>query len=144
MAKTSMRQRLKRFVDVSTWLGTAEIKRNTGNVKQLAKMLFTVKKPEVKETFEEAVRRYNLSEKDIEQKQKHYLVTSLLCLAMMLAIISYTIYLFRTGDFMSFVMSLMVCFLAFAFFFREHFWYTQIKHRRLGFTFSEWFKSILK
>ena len=139
-----MRHRLKRFVDVSAWLGTAEIKRNTGNLKQLAKMLFTVKKPEVNETFEEAVKRYNLTEADLEQKQKHYLITSSLCFALFLGILSYTVYLFSVGHYMSFVMSAMVSLLASAFFFKEHFWYTQIKHRRLGFTFFEWFKSILK
>lgn len=144
MAKTKMRNRLKRFVDVSTWLGTAEIKRNTGNLKQLAKMLFTVKKPEVKETFEEAMKRYNLTETDVELKQKHYLVTSIICFMILLGILFYTAYLYSAGYYMSFVMSAMVSLLAFAFFFKEHFWYTQIKHRRLGFTFFEWFKSILK
>jgi|TARA_B110000459_G_C16611421_1_gene496380 hypothetical protein len=144
MAKTKMRSRLKRFVDVSTWLGTAEIKRNTGNLKQLAKMLFTVQKPEVKETFEEAVQRFNLTEKDIELKKKHYLITSSLCFAIFILIMTYTIHLFIIAHYMSCAMSAMVCLLSLAFFFKEHFWYTQIKHRRLGFTFFQWLMSIFK
>jgi intracellular multiplication protein IcmV len=144
MAKTKMRHRLKRFVDVSAWLGTDEIKRNTGNLKRLAKMLFTVQKPEIQETFAEAIKRHKMTEQDIELKQKHYLITSLLCFVVCLLIMGYTIHLFIVAHYMSFAMSAMVCLLSFAFFFKEHFWYTQIKHRRLGFTFFEWFKSIFK
>jgi intracellular multiplication protein IcmV len=106
--------------------------------------LFTVAKPERRETFEEAVVRYNLSENDIQARQKAFFQVAMLYLAGFVLDILYVIYLYATQRHMPAVMALAFSGVLFSMFFRQHFWYTQMKHRRLGFTFQQWVFSLFK
>jgi hypothetical protein len=144
MAKQTMRGTFKRFFDVGSWLGLNEIKRNTGNIKDLFKALFTVQKPEIKETFDQAVSRYNLNSEDLEEKKNMFFKTSMVYLAALFCMLLYTIYLFINELYKPAFMAIAFSCVLFSMFFREHFWYTQIKSKRLGFTFVEWFFSLFK
>ena len=144
MAKHTMRGTFKRFFDVGSWLGVNEIKRNTGNLRDLAKSLFTVQKPERKETFQEAVERYQLKESDLEEKKDAFFKVAMLYFGACCCMLLYSIYLFIYGQYKTTFMALAFSCVLFSMFFRQHFWYTQIKHKRLGFTFTEWLFSIFK
>ena len=80
MAKKTVRGTFHGFFDVNSWLGMNEIKRNTGNLRGLIRDLFTVSKPERRETFDEAKARYKLSEKDLEERMQKFFATSMLYL----------------------------------------------------------------
>ena len=144
MEKRTVRRSFQRFFDVSSWLGTDEIKKNTSNLKSLAVTLFTVAKPERRETFEEAVERYQLSEEDIQKRKQAFFQVAMLYLAAFFLDIVYVFYLFRTQRHMPATMALAFSAVLFSMFFRQHFWYTQMKHRRLGFTFPQWVASLFK
>lgn len=144
MEKRTVRRSFQRFFDVSSWLGMAEIKKNTSNLKSLATILFTVAKPERRETFEEAVARFQLSEADIAKRQQAFFQIAMLYLAGFILDICYVIYLYATQRYMSAIMALAFAGVLFSMFFRQHFWYTQMKHRRLGFTFQQWVRSLFK
>ena len=144
MAKKTVRGSFKRFIDVGSWLGVEEIKRNTGNLKDLATSLFTVDKPERKESFEEAMRRYNLKNSDIEERKEQFFRVAMLYLFIFFCMLLYALYLYLHGLYRPTFMALAFACVLFSMFFREHFWYTQLKHKRLGFTFTEWVLSIFK
>ena len=144
MEKRTVRRSFQRFFDVSSWLGTAEIKKNTSNLKSLAVTLFTVEKPQRRETFDEAVARYQLSEEDIKKRQQAFFQLAMLYLAGFTLDIFYVIYLFSTQRYMPAAMGLAFSGVLFSMFFRQHFWYTQMKNRRLGFTFQQWVLSLFK
>ena len=144
MSRQTVRGNFKRFFDVSAWLGTAEIKRNTKSLRALFQYLFVVKKPERKETFAEAVERYQLDDASLETRKKQFFMMAMVYLACCIVVLCYALYLYLHSHYRALFIAVAFGFMLFSLFFREHFWYTQIKHRRLGFTFSEWARSLLK
>ena len=106
------------------------------------KYLFVVRKPERKETFSQAVERYKLDEKILKERQKQFFFTAMVYLACCLSVLLYAIFLCINAHYKAMTIAFAFTFMLFSLFFREHFWYTQIKHKRLGFTFGEWFSSL--
>lgn len=106
-----------------------------------------LKRPTVKiseETFEEAVQRLHLTEEDIKTRQKVLFRNTIIFLIMSGLLLIYTIYLLSTLHIIAFLMSLLLNILIFTFAYREHFWYTQIKYRKLGLDFKTWRQLIFK
>ena len=54
----------------------------------------------------------------------------------------YAGYQFFYGSIKAFIVSLVVMLIALVLAFRYHFWYFQIKQRKLGCTFNEWYRRI--
>lgn len=106
----------------------------------------TFKRPSVKkpETFDEAVKRFSLSEKDIEERyqncRKIFIIFALFC-----ALLSgYTLYLLIHSTFMGAILAAVVAVLTGLHAFKYHFWMFQIKHHKLGCTFSEYHSGNIK
>ena len=59
-------------------------------------------------------------------------------------ILMYSVYLFIEGGHKGGIVALVVMFIALVLAFRYHFWYFQIKQRKLGCTIQEWFNHGLK
>lgn len=128
------------FFDPRAWLNYDELKRQTLYLYDLIKPIFAKPTPpEITETFEEAVKRQELTEEDVLEAKKIYFFYALLFFILgifsflfgfYLLIVHYSI----AGWFLSFAITGL--FLAQAF--RFHFWYFQIKFRKLGCTFAEW------
>jgi len=57
--------------------------------------------------------------------------------------LTYTIYLFSHDHVLAAFACLPLVMVMFAFFFKYHFWFTQIKHQRLGLSVKEWFVALL-
>ena len=143
MRRNGLKGLFGRFLNVSDWLGTAEIKKNSGNIKSMIDSIFTIAKPESKDSFEGAVAKYELDEAAIEQKKQYFFTAAMVYLALFFAFICYFAYLVYSKNFMTSVTTLCISLIPLALFFKSHFWYTQIKYRRLGFTFSEWLASLI-
>ena len=143
MKRKGFRGFFSRFLNVSDWLGTSEIKRNASNLRSMAKSMFTVTKPESKETFEGAVAKYNLDDKALERKKKYFFTAAMIYLLLFFSFICYFGYLVYKKNFMTSFSTLCISLIPLALFFKSHFWYTQIKYKRLGFTFSEWLASLI-
>lgn len=100
--------------------------------------LFIPQKHETGESFEEAMVRLNLSEADLLEKQTALFRLAWLMVFTALAIGGYVIYCLYWKAFMAAGVSSVVQLVALVLAFRYHFWYYQIKQRKLGCTFSEW------
>ncbi|MFA5959990.1 MAG: type IVB secretion system protein IcmV [Tatlockia sp.] len=98
---------------------------------------------EQSETFDEAAGRLNLSEKDIKSKQSAlFRLSILMCLAA-LFMFGYALYHVVYGSYRASLISLVLMLIALALAFRYHFWYFQIKERKLGCTVQQWYKGLV-
>lgn len=131
---------MKPFVNFPAWMGWKQISSTSKGLKDTAKTLLETPKPTYRETFQEATRRFHLSEADLQEKMKRFRQTALMYCAMAAGLFLYALYLFFTLHFIAAFLSLIVTVLALILAFRQHFWYFQMKRRKLGCTFKEWFQ----
>jgi intracellular multiplication protein IcmV len=135
--------------NVSAWVGAKNIKQNSLLLKDLAQAAFATDKTSQanapkKETFAQAVRRLNLTEEALKRRIKSSTLIIRFCGALIIPMLIYTLYMFKSGFYLSSFVCLMLTFLAAAYTFREHFNRYQMLQRRLGCTFEEWVAHIFR
>ena len=129
----------KTFFNPKAWLGFDSLKDQTNLIKSFVKDATAVQKPAITETYKEAMKRLDLKEEDVRITGKLYLSYAIFFLVLAICDFFYGLYLlFHHGAFLGLVLSLAVCALLLVQAFRYHFWYFQIKSRRLGCTIEEW------
>lgn len=140
--------RKKRFLgthlNFSRWMGIGEIKSNARGIKRLFSSLGEFEESGVKETFAEAVLRLKLTEDDIKERTLHFLKVAMVYMFCAICLIIYALYLYFTRDYIGAFMCLPIISVILSFWFKEHFWYTQMKHRKLGMSGIEWFECLVK
>jgi intracellular multiplication protein IcmV len=138
MARENKRGFFKRHFNVSEWMGINDV---FYRMKQLPSMfhgLTTVKKTLHKETFEEAIVRLELTKADIEEKKKSFFYAAITFFVFGVLSFAYASTFIVTGKWQGFVLATMVALILFAHAFQTHFWYTQMRKRRLGLSIREW------
>lgn len=143
MKHLSLKKKTKRFFDIPRWIGAEHIGSQFRNIRALMHALTTTPTPEREETYEEAMVRMNLSAEDMDKRKQTLFIMSMVYVALGSLVIAYAIFLFCHEKWMATVMCIPITSVLFSFAFREHFWYIQLKHKRLGFTFKEWWKALL-
>jgi intracellular multiplication protein IcmV len=130
----------KPFLNFSAFVGYKGLKGSVQNLTGMVKD--ATAKPSLenipKETFEEAVIRLNLSEQDLTDRQKSFFRMSLFYVLLAVFLFAYLIYLLVSGVLLGVFISAVLVLVSLAFSYREHFWYTQMAHRRLGLTYQDW------
>lgn len=131
----------KTFFNPRAWLGYDYLRDQTRYIWSSLKEVSTPRQAEYTETFEEAMQRLKLNEKQIKARAKLYFYYVLFFLILSVSDFLYGFYLlFHHGAFLGLVLAFAVCALLLAQAFKYHFWYFQIKHRKLGCTLKEWRK----
>jgi intracellular multiplication protein IcmV len=129
----------KTFLNPTAWIGYNEIKGNTRTIWSIFKNLITPAKPEFTESFEESVQRQNLSEQDLDTTKQSFFAYAMIFLFLGgCAFLASFYYLFYHKTIAGWILALCVTTFLLAQAFRYHFWYFQMKHRKLGCTFDEW------
>ena len=136
---------MKPLVNFPRWMGLDEIKSTGKNIGDLAKDVFTIKEAEHDDTFERAAARLDLKDEEIQKRAKSFLQLATIYVLFGVALFAYAIYLgfwkfYILPTFMTFMLSA----LSFAFAYREHFWYFQMKTKKLGQTYKDWFAFVFK
>lgn len=123
-------------------LGLGELKKSYSSLASDAKEMFTHDKTKnvAKETFEEAQERLQLTEEVLAQRKKNLWFTAMFYAGIGVVIFIYTLYLLFSGVLLGSFIGLVLTAMALGLSFRDHFWYTQIKQRRLGLSVKEWFE----
>ena len=144
--KTRKRGVFKSFVDVRRWVFYDEIINNAKIIVNLGKsVLMLEKNPITKETFAEAVERLQLSENDLALKEKHFFQFTLSYLIIGFLLLCYATYLlWFAGVLMVGSAVIIMALLMFVYAYREHFWFMQIRKRKLGCGFIEWVRFVTK
>lgn len=96
--------------------------------------------PATEESFSVAKKKLALNDEMLLKQQNSLLRLSLLMLGFAILMLIYTIYQVILGSLFGVVVSVVVMGLALAFAFRYHFWYFQVKERKLGCSLTEWFR----
>ncbi len=102
--------------------------------------LFTIKRAENPENFEEAVDRLALSKEMLAKQSARYLKLSLFFLLMTAALIIYALVLYKWHNWMGTFICLSLSLYALSLAFRFHFWHFQISQEKLGCSVWEWCK----
>lgn len=127
------------------WADVASVKKLFGFSSSIYS---TILKPEeVKaepETFDQAVKRLKLTPEQLEERKKNFKTQILIYTVGALAVGAYTVYLIVHTYWISVLPSLAVTLFLIAHALKSHFWLFQIKHRKLGCSVQEWFKTSIK
>lgn len=132
------------FQRVLNWKDWSDFNRTASSSKYLYKIIrtifrFTPPDGERAEAFTTAVERLGLEEKALKEKQSTLLRLSIVMLCTAVGLFGYCVYQIIIGHALSFMVSLSLTGVALCLWFRYHFWYFQIKERKLGCTIKEWF-----
>lgn len=137
---------LARIINIRVWFDWERMKLFTLYVGNSLRRLFMPQhneessdRPVLTESFRTAQKELNLSDADLALRQKALLRLSLLMSFIALLIFLYSCYHFYNGALLAGFLSFIVMLLAWSLAFRYHFWYYQIKTRKLGCSFHEWF-----
>ncbi len=125
-------------VNVKAWIGWSAIKSNTQYVSETAKDVLGMPKPQHDESFEEAITRLHLSPEDLQVRQRSFLRIALVAGLCGVLSLLYTLYMLWNLQIGGTILALIVSLIAFASAARYHFWYFQVKNRKLGCTWREW------
>ena len=134
-----IRRVITNIFNVRYWADWDRMKAYTLYLGTAIKNLFVPQNNEASESFEEAQKRMHISDSAMLVKQKSLFRLSLLMLVIAMLLFAYALYHLILGNFLAFILSLVVMMIAGVLAFRYHFWYFQIKERKLGCTISEWF-----
>ena len=138
-AKRSRFSRMvKPFFNPRAWMSYDQLRDSTYSIKDRIKTIFTIRKAERTEHFHDAVKRFNLTEAEVTQREKYFFRLSLLMLVITIGTFSYSIYHLISAHFEGAAVSFALGLIGLSLTFRYHFWYFQIKSRRLGCTPKEW------
>lgn len=131
----------KRIFNIRQWSDYDRLKSFTKFLGAGIKKMVIPQKEKIadtKKTFTEASLSMKLTDQDLVERRKGLYRLSVLMSCVAFAIIAYGVFLLVYGHYRAFVISLVVGSIGFVLAFRYHFWYFQIKERRLGCTFKEW------
>jgi intracellular multiplication protein IcmV len=129
----------KTFFNPAAWFDYARVKGGMVDTWTITKGLFIVPEPVYKETYEEALKRHDLTEAGAEELRKDYLLYAFVLMLISVVSFGLGVYLFYANkSFSELLLGIAVSCLFAAQAFRYHFWSFQIKQRKLGCSFQEW------
>lgn len=142
--KDAVKVTRRTFFSPRSWLDFDMVKDNTTTVIGLFKDTFRRETPARTETFEQALKRLNISSEEVENVKLNYLSFAIFFLLIGFVLVGFGIYFLLKFYILDFLLALGISAILFAQAFRFHFFYFQIKHRKLGCTFEEWRTGRLK
>ncbi|KTD14650.1 intracellular multiplication protein IcmV [Legionella gratiana] len=130
-----------RIFKIRSWFDWERMKAITVSLGNGIKHLFVPHQNiETEESFTDATKKFGLSDERLLAQQKALFRLSMLMMLAAVLILCYAGYQLYLGSLKAFFVSLVVMSIALVLAFRYHFWYFQIKQRKLGCTFSEWYR----
>lgn len=126
------------FVDFPTWIGYQQLVEMSRGIGIILQRLFIPQKAEQEESFDDALRRLQISEHALKQKARSLNYLTFLWFAIGIIVIIYGFYLVGAGSWHGFIACVAITSIAFTQSFRCNFWLFQIRQRRLGVSFKEW------
>ncbi len=134
----------KTFFNPSAWFAYDVLQTQHQVIKENFRSVFTIDKPAREETFEEAIQRLGLTEEDVKQRMSSSIRFAVIFFITGLLLFFYAFYLlFRYKYILPWLMGVAASGILFAQAFKFHFWFSQMRERKLGLTFSEWLDGIL-
>ena len=134
---------ITRLFNVRFWSDWDRIRAGKNFIVDTSKKLFIANPQRPSETFEEAIKRQNLSENDLNTRARSLYLLSIFMLIIALLFLGYGVYQLIWGNLLAGLLAIIFMVLAATFAFRYNFWHFQIKTRKLGCTVREWYQKSL-
>ncbi|MCP0914583.1 MULTISPECIES: type IVB secretion system protein IcmV [Legionella] len=131
---------IKRIFNIRRWADWERIKGFTQYLAAGFRKLFIPQRGRRSESFEAAKARLRLTESELLARQNGLFRLSVLMFAIAIFLFLYAVYQLIFFNVLAFLLSFIVMLIAAVLAFRYHFWYFQIKKRKLGCTLNEWFR----
>ena len=135
---------IARIFNFSRWFDWERTKSSTLYLTDGIKKFLIPQKHTATESFKAAQKRLELTDSDIIKRQEGLLRLCILMLLFSFSMFFYTIYLLYYFQIKAFIVSFVVMMLGLTLAFRYHFWYFQMKTRKLGCSFKEWYQQALR
>lgn len=134
----------KTFVNPTGWLDVDTIRVRNRTLWNALSSVFRLPTAERSETYEEAMKRLNVTDAEVQQRAQTYRLYAWGFFLLGLLVFFYSFYLlFSIFTFSGFLLGLCASAAFFSQAFRFDFWSFQMRRRKLGATFEEWKSSIL-
>lgn len=131
----------KSFFNVPKWIGYRQLVETTRWVYDLTKKNFIPEEKTTEESFTNALLRLKLTEADLLQRLAEFKRLMWVWVTLFVLCFAYCIHLLSEGSLRGFFPCLGLLLVILTQVFRYHFWIFQIKNRRLGCTFRDWFSA---
>lgn len=131
-------QVLKSIFNIRAWLDLDGIKEVFNTIVDTIKRLFIPEIPKQTESLAHVKERLGLTEEGIKERMRVFYRLTMYTLVLAVLVGIYSIHLILIGSYHATCLSLAIMCIVFAFSFRYHFWYFQLKKGKLGCTFKEW------
>jgi len=128
-------------VRVDKWVGFDRIRMAMGEIGKMTRTITTIDQATREETFEEAVKRLNLTDAMIEAQKRQFSILVYLFLAAAIFIFCYGTYLAYIHNWNGVILSIALTAFSLAQAFRYDFWVYQLTKKKLGCTIQEWWHS---
>lgn len=124
------------------WVSWDFVADNTKKNIDVVKSVFSIEAPKRRENFTQAMHRHGITQHEVEKIRKRYLLFSYFFLTLGLGILFYALQGLYEGRFGQFFGSFCLTMFIFSMSFRYNFWAFQIKMKKLGCTFAQWWADI--
>ena len=138
--RSAIKGLLKPLLDIRKTTNYDRAENTAKSIKEEVERLFTLQEKGKAEEFTAVMKRYQLTDEDIQMRQKGYFYMALFLIIAAFCVISYGVYLFTDAHWRGGIVSIGVAMAISGFAFRYHFWAFQLKNRKLGYTFGEWLR----
>ena len=128
----------KPMINAKAWLAYDEVKRGFNTVGDTVNELLTVAEPEHEESFDEAKQRLDLSDGKLKEQGQAFKRMSMIFLIFAGILLVIAFVFLATQGIYGFLICLLLSLIGLANAFRYHFWYFQVKQKKLGCTVNEW------
>ena len=131
---------VKPLVNVRAWMDTDSLGTNAVGIVRMFKLYFIPSAVDStqQESFSDAKQRFQLEDEAIGDMQRTFGRMALAFSIITVVACVYTGYLLFYGTWHAIIIALALSTLAAVLAFRYHFWWFQIRSRKLGCTFKEW------
>ena len=130
------------YIRPKKWVSWDFVSKNTSQNLDLVKQAFQVTKPQRKESFKQAMHRHGVNEHEILKIQYRYTMFSYFFLTIALGIVLYAVQGLLNQEFHKFFAAVCLAVFVLSLSFRYNFWAYQIKMKKLGCTFKEWWQDL--
>lgn len=135
----------KKIINIRGWFDYDRLRAFANYIMTGAKKLFIPQTKHVPDhSFDEMMKKFNLTETDLVLKKQGLWRLSALMVICAFFIFLYVIYCIYKGNYFISLVSLVIMCVALVFAFRYHFLYFQICEHKLGCTLKEWYQKGLR
>lgn len=139
-SKSRTQKIVTKLFDFRAWSDWERTKLGGEFISESVSHVVEPKKTKLTESFDEAQKRMKLTDEALVSRGRALLRLSILMTAIGVFLFCYAIYHFIYGTVHAGIFALALTSLSLVYALRYHFWYFQIKTRRLGCTLKEWFQ----